>query len=133
MGVGDVNSLRMLRTQLTQEQTELTTQLDAIREEKTRTLAELDITRKEVERICAETAQMPDTSSITRSMAAMTLFNQPENILGPTVNMNTLPQYSGFVDPRHGLPGYTGVTMAQPPEDQEGEIKRRAEPKKNHR
>jgi epidermal growth factor receptor substrate 15 len=132
MGVGDVNSLRMLRTQLTQEQTELTTQLDAIREEKTRTLAELDITRKEVERICAETAQMPDTSSITRSMAAMTLFNQPENnLIGPTVNMNTLPQYSGFVDPRHGLPGYTGVTMAQPPEDQEGEIgKRRVEPKK---
>jgi len=133
MGVGDVNSLRMLRTQLTQEQTELTTQLDAIREEKTRTFAELDITRKETERICAETAQMPDTSSITHSMAAMTLFNQPENnLLGPTVNMNTLPQYSGYVDPRHGLPGglpaYTSVPMP-PPEDQEIG-KRRVEPKK---
>jgi hypothetical protein len=133
MGVGDVNSLRMLRNQLTQEQTELTTQLDAIREEKTRTLAELDLTRKEVERICAETAQMPDTSSITRSMATMSLFNQPENLLGPTVNMNTLPQYSSFVDPRHGLPGYTGVTVAQLPEEQETEIKnreRRVDPKK---
>jgi hypothetical protein len=134
MGVGDVNSLRMLRTQLTQEQTELTTQLDAIREEKNRTLAELDLTRKEVERIFSETTQMPDPSSITRSMATMSLFNQPENLLGPTVNMNTLPQYSSFVDPRHGLPGYTGVNVAQLPEEQEGEIgkgrERRVEPKK---
>jgi len=54
MGVGDVNSLRLLRTQLTQEQNDLNSQSEMIREEKNRVLAEIERTRKETERINEE-------------------------------------------------------------------------------
>jgi len=105
MAMGDVNSLRLLRTHLTQEQSDLSAQADALREEKSRTLAELDITRKDLERLTAETADF-DVNSINRSMAAISFVGQPDSLMG--MNVGGMP-YNG------GLPGYSNAPYAGHP------------------
>jgi len=77
MAVGDVNSVRLLRNQLSQEQNDLNSQSEMIREEKNRTLAEIDLIRKETERINEEISQL-DTNSVSRTMASISLMGQQQ-------------------------------------------------------
>jgi hypothetical protein len=109
MGVGDVNSLRSLRTQLAQEQNDLNSQSEMMREEKIRVLAELEITRKETERINEEISQF-DANSVSRSMASISLVGQQpqqDSLLGQPYNSGFLVSPPFNVNP--AFPGMPGI------------------------
>jgi len=105
MAVGDVNSLRLIRDKLTQEQSYQATQSDMIREEKNRVLAEIELNRKETDRINEEISQF-DTNSVSRSMAAISLVGQQQmdSLIGQPINF---PVQSGAMQ----LPTFTPALM----------------------
>jgi len=99
MAVGDVNSLRLLRTQLSQEQNDLNSQSEMIREEKNRALAEIERTRKETERINEEPiiGNIPFNSGIPPIIHTSGLGLTP-GVLFPVTQGQGAEQQEYFID-----------------------------------
>jgi len=99
---GDANALRQIRQQINQEQNEVTSQLENLRDEKTKLNAELELVKKEIERVNAETSQINQASvgPLTGAMSGMSLIGDAHDMLGPSVPIAYNPRIVTQVDPR---------------------------------